>query len=84
MHLFLHASVRDDKLSVIQNVVTDELVQEFTDLDAKLRRLSVELFQRIGEPVRDLHVLATQFTRQLDVMIPRDAQGGPGLHRAHS
>src|ERR1700693_4589968 len=83
LHLFFHASVGDDQLSVIQDVVADELVEEFADLGAKLWGLLVELFQRIGEPMRDLYIFPTQFAHQLDVMVPRDAKCCSGFHHTH-
>src|SRR5579863_2758433 len=55
LHLLFHSRVSDNKSSTVQNKVTDQRINELGDLSTKLRRLPVQLLQRIGESMRYLH-----------------------------
>lgn len=45
LHFLFHPGMSNDELSVIQDVVTNKIVEEFRYLIAKLRRFLVEVFQ---------------------------------------
>src|SRR5271155_3897452 len=83
LHLFFHPRVSNDKLSVVQNIVTDQRINELGDLSAKFLRLLIELLQRISEPMRDLYVFAPEFAHQLDVVVTGNAKSCTGLDHAH-
>lgn len=73
LHLFFHPGVGNDKLSVVQNIVTDQRINELGDLSAKSWWLLLELLQRISQPMRDLHVLSPELPHQLDVVVTGNA-----------
>ena len=51
-----------------------QLVDELLDLLRELRRLRLQLLQRLGQAMRDLHVLAPQLPHQFHVVVARHAQ----------
>ena len=83
LHLLLHAGVRHHQLAVVEHVMADQAVEELGDLLPELRRLLLELLQRLGQPVRDLHVLAPQLAHQLHVVVAGHAERRSGLDHAH-
>src|SRR5271154_3997935 len=83
LHLFFHPRVSNDKLSVVQDIVTDQPINELGDLSAKFLRLLVELLQRISESMRDLHVFAPELAHPLDVVVTGNAKSCIGLDHAH-
>ena len=83
LHLLLHAGMGDDQLAVVEDVVADQAVEELGQLLAE--RLAnvvgqgVDLGQRLGQAVRDLHVLAAELPQQLHVVVAGHAQGRAAL-----
>jgi hypothetical protein len=78
-----------DQLSIVEHVMADEAVQEFGQRLAKMIadvvEKGIDLGQRIRQPVRDLHLLASQFAQELDVVIAGDAEGrSRGNHVANN
>ena len=51
MHLSLQASMSHNQTTTIEDVVADQAVQEGGDALAELRRLPLELLQRLGQAV---------------------------------
>lgn len=74
--------VRDDELAAVEDVVRDQAVAELVRLTAELLGLGAELFQRLGEPVRDVDLPPVQRAHQLLLVVPADDQGVP--RRGHS
>ena len=64
LHLRLHPGVGDDQLAVVEDVVAHQAVEELGQFLAERRPnvvgQGVDLGQRFGQPVRDLHVLAPE------------------------
>jgi hypothetical protein len=52
--------VCDHQLSLVEDEVTDESVNEGGDAVAKLGRLAIELLDRLRQAVGELHVLAAE------------------------
>jgi hypothetical protein len=75
--------VRDDQAAIVEHVVADERVDEVGHACAKVRRLGLELGERLREPVRDLHVAPAELAHQLDVVIPGNGKRGVRLDRVH-
>ena len=61
--LRLHASMRHDELALIEDEVADESIDELGHGLAELRRLAVELLDRLRQAVGELHVLAAQLAQ---------------------
>jgi hypothetical protein len=71
--------MRDHEPSIVENVVRDQTIDELDHILFELGRLTFKLSQRLGQPVRDLNVAASQSVHQLDVVIAGDAQRRPAL-----
>ena len=76
------------ELAVVKHVVADQPVKEAGQPVAKEAtrhaRQAFELGQRVGQPMRDLDVLAPQHLEQLHVVVAGDAEGRPEAdHVAH-
>ncbi len=83
LHFFFHASVSDDQAAVVEDVVTDEGVEELGDLLAKFGSLFVELFEGFDDAVSQLDIFAAQFAEELDVVVAGNSKGvtsGDHLH----
>src|SRR5918998_4347279 len=63
--------------------MTYESIEELGNLLPELRRFSLELFERLGETVGDLDILAAELPQQLHIVISRNAQRGAGLDHIH-
>ena len=88
LHLLLHPRVSDDQLAIVEDKVADETVEELGEVVAEgtsyVARQVVDLGERIGQPVRDLDVLASELLQQLHIMVAGDAQGRtPNNHVPH-
>ena len=79
LHLLLHPGVGDDEVAVVEDVVADQPVEEVGEFGAERAANfvgeGVDLRQRLGQPVGDLHVLAPQLAEQLHVVVAGDAEG---------
>ena len=58
LHLFLQPGMRDDELAAVEDIMADERVEPPAHLPGELARLLGQLRDRLGEAVRDLHLLA--------------------------
>src|SRR5215467_7088166 len=83
LHFLFHPCVSNNKLSIVQDVVTDELIDELQYCGAKRWSLRVELFERLRKPMGDLHILPAEFTHQLDIVITGNAQSRSRLDHTH-
>ena len=69
--------VGDDQLAVVEHVVADQPVEEVGDLARGTPAVSrSSCCERLGQPVRDLHVAAAQLPQQLHVVVAGHAQRG--------
>src|SRR5438477_582566 len=66
-----------------ENVVTHERVDELRDVAAPIGGDAGELLHRLGQPVRQLHVLPAQLSHQLHIVIPRQTECGFEPHHDH-
>lgn len=73
--------MRDDEAAAVEDVVTDEAVEERPEVRTERRtglgRKGVDLAERLREAVRDLEVAAAELLQQLHVVVARDAEGRP-------
>src|ERR1051325_7497139 len=75
--------MRHDETAVVQNVMTDETVDEVSNVFLQLGWLLVQLFERLGETVCDLNVATAQLAHQLRVVISRDGERVARLRHVH-
>ena len=74
----------DDQLAVVENDVADQRVKEVAGVIPKLVGLAGQLVERFGKAVGDLDVTALELADELDVMVARETDRGPGMdHRHH-
>ena len=88
LHLLLHPGVGHDQFAAIEDVVTHQAIEEvrqrLAERLARLGRQRLDLRERVGQAVRDLHVLAPELPQQLHVVVAGDAQGRAAVdHVAH-
>lgn len=83
LHVGAHPGVRHDEPPAVEDVVAHERVEKGRHLLHELRRLLLELRNRLGEPVGEAHVLPSELPLQLHVVVPRHAQRGAGLDHPH-
>ena len=69
--------------SAVQNVMRDQAIDEFRRGLDKLLGFSVQLLQRLGKAVRDLHIASAQFAQQLHLVIAGDTDCAPRLDHPH-
>ncbi len=63
--------------------MTHEAIEEVGDARAELRRLALELLDRCGQAVRDLHVPAAQLLHELEIVVARDGERSTRIHHRH-
>ncbi len=87
LHVFFHPGMGNDELAVVQNVMTDESIEEpndrFRASGSRFLGKRVELVQRGGKPMGDPDVLAPELFLELDVVVPRDAERRPCRDHVH-
>ena len=83
MHFFFHAGVGNNQTATVEDVVTDEGVEEFGDLLAKFGNLFFELFEGFDDAVSQLDILASQFPEKLDVVIAGNGKGVTSGYHLH-
>ena len=69
--------------AVIQHEMAHQAIKELHHLRSELGRLLLQLGQRLGQPVGDLHILALELAHQLLVMVARHAKGRAIRHHTH-
>ncbi len=57
--------MRYDQIAIVENVMTDESIEELGNLLPELRRFSLELCKRLSKTVGDLDILAAELPQQL-------------------
>ena len=82
VHGLLQASVGNDQLAIVEDIVADKAIEELGDFDAELIRLLAELFHRLCKAVRALYIPASQSSHELHIVIAGNAERLPGLHHA--
>src|SRR6185436_7051059 len=82
-HVGLHARVRDNEPTLVEDVVADEAIQELLDIRTERRALLVEFRQREVQSVRDGHVTTLELALQLDVVIARHTKSAACLRHRH-
>ena len=83
LHGFLHASVGDDELAIIEDIMAHEFVDEICGNPAEATiclLVCLKLCERFRQTMRDLNVLAPDFAHELHVMIAWHAQRRPRIH----
>jgi hypothetical protein len=58
----------------VEHIVADQIVKKLDDRLLEFRILLIELFNGVGQSVRQLHIASLQFPHQLHVMISRNAE----------
>ncbi len=75
--------MRDDEVTAVEHQVRDELATEALDVLAERLVLLGELRQRLGQAVRDPHLLPLQRLHELVLVVARHGQRVAGAHHAH-
>ena len=83
LHLRLHAGVRHHESTIVEDVVTDESIQELLDVGAELRRLQFEFVKAAIESMRDVDIAPLELPLQLDVVVARNTQRRSRMRHRH-
>ena len=83
LHRLFHAGMGHHQFALIQHIVAHQPVEKSRNLVTKRGRLLLQLRQRISQPVRDLHRLATQLAHQFQVVISRHTERCPCRDHPH-
>ncbi len=83
VHRALQAGVGDHQAALVQHQVRGHLVEERRDGLAEGRRRRLELRQRLGEAVGDLHVPAAQLASEFQIVVARHAERLTIAHHLH-
>lgn len=75
--------MRDHQLAVVEDVARHQPLDKRLHLLDERRLLPLELRQRFGEPMGDLHVLAVQLAQELHLVVAGNAQRALGLDHLH-
>ena len=75
--------VGHDEPAAVEDVVRDQPVEEPLDVTAELGGLRLQLGQRLGQAVGDLHVAPAQRPQQLVLVVARHAERVAGGDHAH-
>jgi hypothetical protein len=75
--------VRHHQPAAVEHIVADQAVEKGRNLLAKLGRLGLQLRQRLGQPMADLHIAPAQLLHQLHIVVARHRQRLPGHDHGH-
>jgi hypothetical protein len=87
LHFLLHAGMRDHEPARVEPQMAHQPVEEGTSFVAeglsRSFRQGIKLLQSLSKAVRDLHVLARQFTHEFHIVVAGDRECASGRYHIH-